>query len=172
MEVFRLALQIDSRIAYSHHYLAFNLDWLAEHPEEVERHYREAIKLQRGHPWWWWSRWFAYLATRGRFRDARQAWRDALDEFSLGGDESSRWLYLSLHRWVARWLLHWSELDFAENVLNAIPAEIAETTQQQFLLPVRPRPGCRGNGGTPISAGLVGDYRQHAFSTGPGTNWG
>jgi tetratricopeptide (TPR) repeat protein len=125
VEVFRLALQLDSRVAYSHHYLAFNLDWLAERPEEVEGHYREAIELQRGHPWWW-SRWIAYLATRGRFREAREAWRDALDEFSLGGDESSRWLYLALHRWVARWLLHWSELDFAEDVLNAIPVEIAE----------------------------------------------
>jgi len=126
VDVFRFALELDSSVAYSHHYLAFNLDWLASEAEQVELHYREAVRLQSNHPWWW-SRWICYLATRGRFPEAREAWREASDELSLGRDDPARWLYLSLHRWVARWLLHWSELDFAEDVLRSIPADVADS---------------------------------------------
>ena len=45
---------------------------------------------------------------------------------SVSEDTSEDWIFLSLHRWVARWLLHWSELDFAEDVLRAIPRKLAE----------------------------------------------
>lgn len=123
-DLFRLALKFDPDHPYSHHYLAFNLDWLAEQSSEVEAHYQKAIDLQPMHPWWW-SRWISYLATRGRFQAARGAWRDALDAMSVSEDGSPEWVYSSLHRWVARWLLHWAELDFAEDVLRSIPAEIA-----------------------------------------------
>ena len=123
--LFRLAVQIDPNHAYGQHYLAFNLDWLAEEAQEVEAHYRRAIDLQPTHPWWW-SRWISYLATRGRVREAKANWRAALDALSLGDDGTQEWIYLSLHRWVARWLLHWAELDFAEDVLLAIPRQLAE----------------------------------------------
>jgi hypothetical protein len=36
-------------------------------------------------------------------------------------------MFLSLHRWVARWLLHWAELDFAEEVLRSIPGTLTAT---------------------------------------------
>ena len=123
--MFRLALEFDPEHPYSHHYLAFNLDWLAQEAREVELHYQKAIELQPTHPWWW-SRWVSYLATRGRFRDARSAWRTALDAISVSEEGSPEWVYISLHRWVARWLLHWAELDFAEDVLRSIPSTLAE----------------------------------------------
>lgn len=126
VSVFRLALSLDPAHPYSHHYLAFNLDWLAEEASEVECHYQEAIRLQSAHPWWW-SRWISYLATRGRFPEARNAWREAVDAMSADEDWTPRWLILSLHRWVARWLLHWGELDFAEEVLRSIRSEVAES---------------------------------------------
>lgn len=122
-EVFRLALTLDVNNAYSHHYIAFNLDWIAESEEEVETHYKKAIELQPEHPWWW-SRWISYLATRGRFKVAGKQWRDALDALSVTEDATPDWIYLSLHRWVARWMLHWSNLDFAENVLRSIPSSL------------------------------------------------
>jgi hypothetical protein len=125
-ELFRLALQFDPDHPYSHHYLAFNLDWLAEQADEVELHYQKAIHLQPTHPWWW-SRWISYLATRGRCGRARSVWRDALDSMSISEDGSHPWVFLSLHRWVARWLLHWGELDFAQEVLRSIPAEVGNT---------------------------------------------
>jgi len=123
--LFRLAVQLDPNHAYGHHYLAFNLDWLAEEAHEVEAHYKKAIELQPSHPWWW-SRWISYLATRGRFREAKSTWRAALDTLSPDEDGSPDWIFLSLHRWVARWLLHWAELDFAEDVLRAIPKQFAQ----------------------------------------------
>ena len=36
-------------------------------------------------------------------------------ELSISGDETPSWIFRALHQWVARWLLHWAELDFAEN---------------------------------------------------------
>jgi tetratricopeptide (TPR) repeat protein len=123
VELFRLALDFDEQSAYSHHYLAFNLDWLAENAGEIEAHYQKAIDLQPSHPWWW-SRWITYLATRGRFRAARETWRRAVDTLSISDDAASDWVYVSLHRWVARWLLHWGELDFAAEVLRSIPGRL------------------------------------------------
>lgn len=122
-DVFRMALRLDEENAYSHHYLAFNLDWNAESVEEVEAHYQKAIELQPEHPWWW-SRWISYLATRGQFKAAANQWRDALDALSVTEDATPDWIYLSLHRWVARWMLHWSNLDLAENVLRSIPSSL------------------------------------------------
>lgn len=123
--IFRLAVGLDSEHAYSHHYLAFNLDWLAEESTEVELHYKKAIELQPTHPWWW-SRWISYLATRGRSGEAQLYWRAAVDAMNISEDGTPPWIFLSLHRWVARWLLHWAELDFAEEVLCAIPKRLAE----------------------------------------------
>ena len=125
VNVFRLAVQLEPEHAYAHHYLAYNLDWLAEETEDLEFHYREAIRLQPTHPWYW-SRWISYLATRGRYRQAKITWREALDELSISEDGSPDWIFLSLHQWVARWLLHWAQLDFAENVLLAIPRDLTE----------------------------------------------
>ncbi|MCA9031196.1 MAG: tetratricopeptide repeat protein, partial [Planctomycetaceae bacterium] len=124
-DVFRLALSLDADNAYSHHYLAFNLDWNAEAADEVETHYKKAIELQPEHPWWW-SRWISYLATRGRFKAAGNQWREALDALSVTEDATPNWVYMSLHRWVARWMLHWSNLDLAENVLRSIPSSLED----------------------------------------------
>lgn len=123
-EVFRIAVSLDQDNAYSHHYLAFNLDWQAISPKDVERHYQKAIELQPEHPWWW-SRWISYLATRGQFKRAGQQWRDALDALSVTEDATPDWVYLSLHRWVARWMLHWANLDLAENILRSIPEKLS-----------------------------------------------
>jgi tetratricopeptide (TPR) repeat protein len=121
--LFGYAVQIDPSHAYSHHYLAFNLDWLAERPDQVEEHYRKAAELQPTHPWWW-SRWISYLATRGRFHEAKVKWREALVALSVSEDAPD-WIFFALHRWVARWLLHWGELDFAKQVLQSIPKRLA-----------------------------------------------
>jgi tetratricopeptide (TPR) repeat protein len=118
--VFRLALTYDDTSAYSHHYLAYNLDWIAECPDDVEEHYARAVQLYPTHPWYW-SRWISYLATRGQLKRAREEWDNALDALSISDDSTPAWIYRALHQWVARWLLHWANLGFAEQVLQAIP---------------------------------------------------
>ncbi|HKM55339.1 MAG TPA: hypothetical protein VJY33_18180, partial [Isosphaeraceae bacterium] len=153
VNVFRLAVQLDPDHAYAHHYLAYNLDWLAEEAEDLEFHYREAIRLQPTHPWYW-SRWICYLATRGRYREAKITWREALDELSISENGSPEWMFLSLHRWVARWLLHWAELDFAEKVLRAIPTDLTEkesSIQALWSLLIALRKAERGESVFPLS---------------------
>jgi hypothetical protein len=46
------------------------------------------------------------------------------------GPDSPRWIFMSLHRWVARWLLHWGDLAFAEEVLLEIPNEYTNPSIQ------------------------------------------
>ncbi|MEW6751036.1 MAG: tetratricopeptide repeat protein, partial [Candidatus Latescibacterota bacterium] len=108
---------------YAHHYLAYNLDIMAEQAGEIEQHYRKAIGLRPGHAWWH-SRWISYLVTRGRSADARRGWDDALDALGLPDPDSPVWVYENLHVWVARVLLHRGQLDFAEEVLHGIPPPV------------------------------------------------
>ena len=110
---------------YAHHYLAFNLDVVAERPPEVEMHYREAIRLAPEHAWWH-SRWITYLVTRSRMNDAHRAWNDALDALGLPDPNVEQWIYENLHLWIARLLVHRGQLDFAEDVLRGIPLEVRE----------------------------------------------
>ena len=124
VEVYRLAVELFPDHAYSQYYLAYNLDWMARETKELEAHYQKAIELQPRHPWFW-SRWISYLATRGRNGEARAQWHEAVRALSISGDETPSWIFRGLHRWVARWLLHWAELDFAEMVLREIPRWLA-----------------------------------------------
>lgn len=118
---FERSLQWDQEDAYAHHYLAYNLDVLAERADDVENHYRAAIRLQPRHPWWH-SRLICFLVARGRTRDAEKAWDQALDGLAAGpATPGSAGLYHDLHRWVAAMLVHRGELDFAGQVLALVP---------------------------------------------------
>jgi tetratricopeptide (TPR) repeat protein len=121
VEVYRLALGFDDTNARSHHYLAFNLDWIAEDEDRVEHHYRKAIEYNPQHPWYH-SRWISYLVTRGRNKESRQAFRAANDLIPIS-EGSPPYVFLGLHRWIARWMLHWGELAMAKDVLDSIPSE-------------------------------------------------
>jgi tetratricopeptide (TPR) repeat protein len=118
--VFERACRWEPTDDYAHHYLAYNLDIVAERTTEVEAHYREAIRLAPQHAWWH-SRWITYLVTRGRSANAKSAWSEALDALGLPDLNADPWIYENLHLWVARLLVHRGQLDFAEEVLRAIP---------------------------------------------------
>jgi hypothetical protein len=120
--LFQVAIEFDPSCDYGHHYFAFNLDALAQQTAQVEQHYQRAIELNPLHPWWR-SRWITYLVTRGRPREARDAWEQAVNELSVSPDSPPE-LYKSLHKWVIRWLLHWVQLDFAESVMASVPMAI------------------------------------------------
>jgi tetratricopeptide (TPR) repeat protein len=124
-QVFARACRWEPEDDYAHHYLAYNLDVAAqvERTEEIERHYCEAIRLRGDHPWWH-SRWLSYLITRGRMSEARRAWSEALDALGLPDPDADRSIYENLHIWVARLLVHRGLLEFAEEVLQAIPSEV------------------------------------------------
>ena len=52
-DVFRRAVQWDDQNDYGHHYLAYNIDWLANDPGLAEKEYRRALEVNPEHPWWW-----------------------------------------------------------------------------------------------------------------------
>lgn len=113
------SLRYDEDDAYAHHYKAFNLDIDGLRPDEVERHYRRAIERDPTHVWYH-GRYICFLITRGRARDARAAWSEAMAALALAGAFNYRWGYEELHKPVARLLLHRGQLDFAEEVLHDI----------------------------------------------------
>lgn len=122
-DVFRSVLGLVPDHAYAHHYLAYNLDIQAVLPQDVESHYQRAIELDPGNAWWH-GRLVNFYVTRGRIHDARAQYSAALDQLVPIDDEVDPWLYQHFHRWIARLLLHRARLDFAREVLDAIPRSI------------------------------------------------
>lgn len=122
--VFQKVLIVDPGHAYAHHYLAYNLDIEGKRAREVERHYQKAIEEQPEHPWWH-SRWIRFLLTRGRTRDARQAFSEA-SALIAAPDTRREQLYKQLHLEVARMALHRMELDLAREVLDQVPASLRD----------------------------------------------
>jgi tetratricopeptide (TPR) repeat protein len=119
-ETFRCALTWEPEDDYAHHYYAYNLDIEGREPEDAERHYSQAISLDRTNIWWW-SRYLSFLITLGRVPEARKVWGEALEEFSRRGGEEDPFLYENLHLWVARLLVHRGRLDFAKEILDDVP---------------------------------------------------
>jgi tetratricopeptide (TPR) repeat protein len=121
VKAYERALEHDADDSYAHHYLAFNLDVLAEDPPRVEAEYREALRLRSDHVWYH-GRLIPFLITRGREREARAAWDDALRQ--LDGQREFGWLYREMHRPLARLLLHRGRIEFARQVLADVPDQL------------------------------------------------
>jgi tetratricopeptide (TPR) repeat protein len=135
VRAFREALRWEPEDAYANHYLAYNLDVLAENPEEVETHYRRAIERDSTGNAWYHARLINFLLALSRVDDARSAWIDALDELVTPDASVRQSLYFDLHLHVARMLLYRGELDFASSVLERVPAVVrAEGVFQQIQL--------------------------------------
>jgi hypothetical protein len=66
----------------------------------------------------------SFYITRGRVREARARYGAALDQLLPIEDEIDPWLYQHFHRWIARLLVHRARLDFAREVLEAIPPRL------------------------------------------------
>jgi len=133
IEVFKKAILFDDDDDYAHHYLAFNLDWLALDEDRADHEYQRAVELNQEHPWWW-SRRINFLITTGRLSEARKEWINATEALGLLSTEVSEPVYRALHLWVARLLLHRGQLDFTEQVLASIPESIRQRdTQFQAL---------------------------------------
>lgn len=120
---YQRALDLDETDAYAHHYLAYNVDWLATDAARAETHYVKALELRPDQVWHH-GRWISFLVTRGRILEARDAWAAAMKEL---GDDRPGWIFDELHRQVARLLLHRGELDFAKQVLDGLSGEAASS---------------------------------------------
>lgn len=123
VNVYERAVRWDPKDDYAHHYLAYNLDVEGREAKRVDRHYRQALDLESANAYWH-SRWITFLITRSRLAEARQAWDEALDALGLPDEHRSGWIYERFHIWVARLLIHRGQLDFARDVLDAIPKDV------------------------------------------------
>lgn len=133
-DAFREAIQWDADDDYAHHYLAFNLDRQGKSPRDVEHHYERALAINPDNSWWH-ARLIAFLAHRGRIGDARRLWDDAQVALGVAERHSDRFLFETLHLWVAEALLDRAELDFAREVLDEIP----DWARGADVLPAYPR---------------------------------
>jgi tetratricopeptide (TPR) repeat protein len=119
------ALAHDPADAYAHHYLAYNLDVLAQDPMRVEQEFRKAIQYRQDHVWYR-GRLINFLLTRGRSTEAHDEWEQALAVLLPGGPSTDSRLYRELHGETARLLLHRGQLEFASEVLEDVPRAIRE----------------------------------------------
>ena len=129
IQVFEEAIRVDDQDDYAHHYLAYNIDWLARDEDRADREYKRAVELNSEHPWWW-SRRINFLITTGRLNEARREWRDATTSLRPLVAQDSEHLFRALHLWVARLLLHRGQLDFADQVLASVPESIRRRDTQ------------------------------------------
>lgn len=132
--VFQQAFEWDDEDDYAHHYFAFNLDRRGRSPRVVDAHYRRALELSPGNSWWH-ARYIAFLATRGRIGDAHIQWEEAQVSLGVAERASDRFLFETLHLWVADALLDRAELAFAREVLDEVPA----WARSGEVLPAYPR---------------------------------
>ncbi|WP_408888521.1 tetratricopeptide repeat protein [Myxococcus faecalis] len=123
VHAYKRALAHDSDDAYAHHYLGYNLDILAQSPQQVEAHFKSAIRANPSHVWYH-GRHINFLVTRGRVREARSAWEAALDALLPSGSSLNEPLYRELHGALSRLLLHRGQLEFARDVLNDVPLQL------------------------------------------------
>lgn len=123
IRAYERVLEIDDTDAYANHYLAYNVDWLANDAPRAERHYEKALVTGSDQVWYH-GRWISFLITRGRVLEAREAWSTAVAKLR---DDPPPWLFEELHRQVARLLLHRGELAFASLVLDDLSEAAHET---------------------------------------------
>lgn len=126
--VFERAIAWDQDDSYAHHYLAFNLDQQGRDPRRVDAHYQRAIEMEPANAWFR-SRYISFLIVRGLTREARLEWDRALDALGLPSDDSDPWIYEEFHIWIARLLVHRGQIDFAQEVLDAIPVPVRENNR-------------------------------------------
>lgn len=110
---------------YAHHYYAWNLDRAGRQPKDVETHYESAIQ-ENPHNVWWHARLCTFLIQQTRFRDAEDAFRQALMTLDPNEVEVRRDARFarSLHRWVVEAWLGMGEVDRASEVFSLVPNEV------------------------------------------------
>lgn len=112
---------------YSWHYLGFNLARDHAEPEEIERAYREAVRLAPQRTWWN-GRLVSFLIQQRRYGDARRVWSAArphvIDDASgLCRDGITA---MQLHRWVVQDWLAAGRVAEASEVLAEVDRAVVE----------------------------------------------
>lgn len=125
--VFARAIDFDQGNDYAQHYRGFNLDFQGERRHEVSERYENAIAIDPAKPWWH-ARRITFLADTGKLRAARVAWDQAQSQ-AAANDAAP---FADLHTWVAGALLHQGELNFADDVLSAVPPWAATDNIRQL----------------------------------------
>lgn len=114
--------RFDAHDAYAWHYLGFNLDRAGAERAEAERAFRKAVALRPDHPWYN-GRLVTFLIEQARFRDADQAWQEALERVDPTGEGvlQAPWLFDEFYRWIVKAWLRMGEVRRARAAFDTIP---------------------------------------------------
>lgn len=122
-ELYRECIRrFDPGDAYAWHYLGFNLDRAGAERTEAERAFRKAVALRPDHPWYN-GRLVTFLIEQARFRDADQAWQEALERVDPTGEGvlQAPWLFDEFYRWIVKAWLRMGEVRRARAAFDTIP---------------------------------------------------
>lgn len=120
--VYQTILKEDPGDAYSHHYLAWNLDQAGKDGATAWQEYKVAISLEADNPWYN-SRFITFLRAAGFRRDAHEAWQRAIEHVLTGRWATRINLPRHFHSWVARSALDVGDLKLAEMVLGMLTVQ-------------------------------------------------
>lgn len=131
--VYRVILEDDPEDAYSHHYLAWNLDQSGAEGPTAWREYQEAIRLEPDNPWYN-SRFITFLRDNGFRREAHEAWERAVVHVLPGKWAARMRLPEEFHSWIARSALDVGDLELARKVLATLTPQDIKTCSRLLKL--------------------------------------
>ncbi|WP_437280329.1 hypothetical protein WME90_07145 [Sorangium sp. So ce375] len=117
--VYRSILEDDPQDAYSHHYLAWNLDQAGKDGRTARDEYQQAIARDDDNPWYN-SRYITFLRANGFRRDAHEAWERAAARVLSGKWATRVKLPAHFHYWIARTALDVGDLELSRKVMNTL----------------------------------------------------
>jgi hypothetical protein len=117
--VYQTILNEDPADAYSHHYLAWNLDQAGKDGRTARQEYQRAIELERDNPWYS-SRFITFLRDNGFRRHAHEAWERAMVDVLSGMWAARVKLPVHFHYWITRSALDVGDLELSRKVLGTL----------------------------------------------------
>ena len=112
------------------------LDNKGQRPQRVEKVLQRAVSMDPFNLAYH-RRYICYLIKHGRVEDARVAWECAVDLLRSPDGHSRRSLYSLFHKEVAISLAQKNEVDFAVEVLGAVPESILRRDKDMVELALK-----------------------------------
>lgn len=131
--VFERALRESPDDDYAMHYLAYNLEKCGKEDPRVEALYRDAL-VRAPQNVFWHQRYVRFLIRQARDREARLAWLQAVAQTRQRGEPDNVRYFEDLHWAVANLLTQRGLVEWAEEIIEQVPARVRALSQDLFVL--------------------------------------